>query len=260
MRQTLVALSAFALLADCSRKESAPDASRSAAETAVPALPEPAYPVGAAGSTVSGTVAETLSAPGYTYLRLTTTGASVWAAVPTSEVKVGQQVVLSSPTLMKGFTSTTLNRTFESIYFASGIEESIAAARMRAQEDQAVAAAHTQTGPGPDAGVIKVDRADGPNARTVAELLGARRELSNKSVAVRGKVVKYTAGVLGKNWVHLRDGTGQASDHTDDLTVTTTDTAAVGDVLSATGVVRLDRDFGSGYVFPVLLEDARLTR
>jgi len=62
--------------------------------------------------------------------------------------------------------------------------------------------------------------------------------------------------VLGKNWLHLKDGSGKPG--SDDLTVTTTQHAAVGDVVTIKGVVHLDRDFGSGYSYAVLIEEALL--
>ena len=77
---------------------------------------------------------------------------------------------------------------------------------------------------------------------------------------VRGKVVKFTGGVLGKNWIHLRDGSGSASDGTNDVLVTTKDEASIGDIVLVKGVVHLDRDFGSGYAYQVLIEEASVKK
>jgi hypothetical protein len=77
-------------------------------------------------------------------------------------------------------------------------------------------------------------------------------------VTVRGQVVKFTPAVLGKNWVHLRDGSGSVSDGSDDILVTTADTARIGDIVLVKGVVRTDRDLGSGYSYKVLIEGATL--
>jgi hypothetical protein len=106
--------------------------------------------------------------------------------------------------------------------------------------------------------VKPVAKAKGPTARTVAELWSERTSLKDKSVVVRGQVVKYNPGILGRNWVHLRDGTGTQEGHDNDITVTTADSAQVGQVVTAKGVVHLDRDIGSGYVYPVLIEDAKV--
>ena len=77
-------------------------------------------------------------------------------------------------------------------------------------------------------------------------------------MTIRGKVVKYNGGIMGKNWLHLRDGSGKAEANDNDLTVTSQDTAAVGDVVVVKGVVRVDKDFGAGYAYPVIVEDAKI--
>ncbi len=71
---------------------------------------------------------------------------------------------------------------------------------------------------------------------------------------VRGKVVKFNAGILGHNWIHLQDGSG--GNGTNDLTITTDATVKVGDVVTMRGTVALNRDFGAGYNYPLILENA----
>jgi hypothetical protein len=111
-----------------------------------------------------------------------------------------------------------------------------------------------------DVGDVRVEKATGANARTVAEVLTKSGELKDKPVAVRGKVVKYNPAIMGKNWVHLRDGTGSATDNSNDILVTTANDAKVGDVVLAEGTVRTDKDFGSGYAYKVMIEDAKLKK
>ena len=111
-----------------------------------------------------------------------------------------------------------------------------------------------------DIGNVKVPKATGPNARTVAEIVAKGTELKDNPVVVRGKVVKYTPDVMGKNWVHLRDGSGSASDGTNDVLVTTTDETKIGDVVLARGTVRTDVNLGSGYAYKVLVEEAKLQK
>jgi hypothetical protein len=105
-----------------------------------------------------------------------------------------------------------------------------------------------------------VPKAQGPDARTVAEIFGKRAELKDKPVLLRGKVVKVTPAVMGKNWLHLRDGSGLAKDNTNDIIVTTKEQTKVGSVVVARGVVRTDIDLGSGYAYKVLIEDATLQK
>lgn len=107
---------------------------------------------------------------------------------------------------------------------------------------------------------IKVAKATGADARTVAEIVTQRTALKDKPVVLRAKAVKFTPGVMGKNWVHLQDGTGSAADGSDDVLLTTKDDVKVGDVVVFKGVVRNDVDLGSGYSYKVLVEDAKLQK
>ena len=122
-------------------------------------------------------------------------------------------------------------------------------------------AGHVPINPMPvDLDNIKVPKASGPNAQTVAEVITKRVELKDKTVLVRGKVVKFTPEVLNKNWIHLRDGSGSASDNTHDVLVTTNDQAKVGDVVVVKGIVHVDKDLGAGYAYKVLIEEATLQK
>jgi hypothetical protein len=93
------------------------------------------------------------------------------------------------------------------------------------------------------------------------EALWARRAtLGGKSVVVRGKVVKFLAGIMGRNWAHLQDGTGSSKDGTHDITITTEATLAPGDVVTATGTLAVDKDFGAGYKYGAIVEGATITK
>jgi hypothetical protein len=116
-------------------------------------------------------------------------------------------------------------------------------------------AIHAGVNKTPDVGDVKVPKAEGANARTVAQVYTDRLALKDKPVVIRAKVVKVNSGIMGKNWVHLRDGTGSAADNSNDLLVTSKDEPKLGDVVIAKGVVKTDVDLGSGYAYKVLVED-----
>jgi len=92
-----------------------------------------------------------------------------------------------------------------------------------------------------------------PEAVTIAEMWTRRNELAGRIVTIRAVVVKKTDGVMGRNWIHLRDGTADAEGH-DEVTSTTSEILEVGDTLTLRGKLFVDRDFGYGYVYPVLIE------
>lgn len=197
---------------------------------------------------LKGTILEIKDVESYSYLRLKTKEGETWAAVPKAAFKKGAQVTIEDAMVMTNFESKGLKRTFPTIVF--GNVGGAAAAGMAMPAATGAAA--------PQAGDVQVPKAEGANAHTVAEVLTKSSELKDKPVVIRGKVVKYNTGIMGKNWVHLRDGSGSAADNTNDLIVTTTGTTQVGATVVAKGVVRTGRDFGSGYAYKVLVEDATL--
>jgi RecJ-like exonuclease len=107
--------------------------------------------------------------------------------------------------------------------------------------------------------IEKVPKAAGADARTVAELHAQKTALKEKTVSIRGKVVKFNAQIMGKNWLHLQDGSGDPKAGTHDITVTSADTVKVGDLVTIKGTVRLKKDFGAGYAYEVIVEDARVS-
>jgi hypothetical protein len=218
-------------------------------------------PAPAPGASVSGKVLEVLEVEGFTYLKLKTRDGELWAAVSQAPVKAGTEVTINDTNLMTNFESRKLNRKFDRIVFGSlaGAAKPATGAMLPPGHP----APATSGAPAPAAAPaadIRVAKASGPDGRTVAEVVAKRTELKDKPVQIRGKVVKFTPGVMGKNWIHLRDGTGSAADGSDDLTVTTKDETAVGAVVLVKGVVRIDRDLGSGYAYKVLVEDATLQK
>jgi hypothetical protein len=212
-------------------------------------------PAPAQGASVKGTVLEVKDVENYTYLRLKTKDGETWAAVGRTPVKKGAEVTIEDVIVMNNFESKSLKKKFDRIVLGTlgtGAKAGGAGGDM--------AALHSGMAKTPDVGDVKVPKADGPNARTVAEIVTKRSELKDKTILVRGKVVKYTPGVMGKNWIHLRDGSGAAPDNTNDVLVTTKDEARIGEVVVVKGVVHTDRDFGSGYSYKVLVEEATLQK
>jgi hypothetical protein len=214
-----------------------------------------AAPAAATGAGLSGEVLEVRQVDAYTYLRLKTASGETWAAVPTAAVKAGAKVTIAQPMVMRNFESKSLKRRFDEITFGTLDAPTGPAGSSVLKGAPSMAAAPAAAPP-----LAKVDKAKGPNGRTVGEVYTGKAGLKDRTVVVRGRVVKFSAGIMGKNWVHLRDGSGQAADGSHDLLVTTQDTVAVGDVVDATGKLRTDVDLGSGYTYAVMLVGATLRK
>ena len=99
-----------------------------------------------------------------------------------------------------------------------------------------------------------------PKVETVASLIQGKDKLGGKTVAAQGKVVKVNNGIMGRNFVHIQDGSGDAAKGTNNLIITSTQTAVVGDQVAISGTVALNRDFGMGYSYPLLIENASITK
>jgi len=215
---------------------------------------EAAPPAPTQAAVLSGTVLEVKSADPYLYVRLRTKDGEVWAAAPAAPVKVGAEVSIVDPQAMSDFHSKTLDKTFDTIIFGTLV------ARGDQPAPSDLSTMHAAAGKAPTVPEVKVEKAKGPNAQTVAGVVTKSASLKDKPVAVRGQVVKYTPDVMGKNWIHLRDGTGSAADGSNDVLVVTGDTARIGDVVLVSGTVATGRNLGPGYAYKVLIEEARVTK
>lgn len=220
----------------------------------------PAAPASPSATVVKGEVLEVRDVDSYTYLRLKTADGETWAAVTKTPVKKGAKVTISNAMVMTNFESKSLKKTFPVIVFGSlGGSSANAAGSPAAAAGKDMASAHAGVAKSPvDVADVRVPKASGSNARTVAEILTKPSELKDKPVLLRGKVVKYNPEIMGKNWIHLRDGSGSAGDGTNDILVTSGVQVKVGDVVTVKGTVRTDKDFGAGYAYKVIIEDAVL--
>ena len=208
--------------------------------------------------TVTGTVLETMDAATYTYVRVKTDKGDVWAASSQFKVAVGDKVVVPLEMPMENFHSNALKRDFPVIFFATRItkEGDAPAPSAMAAMGGALPPGHSPTGSARATVTEVIPQPAG--GTTVAALWTNRKALAGKPVTVRGKVVKFNGGILGKNWFHLQDGTGTEKDGTNDITVTSAAEPKVGDIVTITGTLVLDKDFGSGYAYAVIIEDAKV--
>lgn len=256
MKKTLIlmlsAMVAVSMMAGC--KEKKPEVAKQekpAAQSTAPATQKAAP----AAQGKSGTVVETMNSGGYTYVQVDTGTEKIWAAAPEFKVAVGDAVIVPEGMPMANYHSKTLDRDFDVVYFVNSIlvgGEQAAAGQTMPEGHPPLTA---QTEGADDIDFSGLQKAEG--GKTVAEVFSDKAELAGKEVAVRGKVVKFSPQIMGKNWIHVQDGTG--NEGANDLTVTTDATAKVGDTVKVSGVVTTDKDFGYGYKYDVILEDAKIT-
>jgi len=223
-------------------------------------------------NTLQGEVLEVVNVDSYTYLRLKTASGEAWAAVTTVALAKGAKVTINNAMPMDNFESKALKRRFDRVYFgqiagpgpkmaAGGPPPAMQGGMSGSMPGGMPGAMHAPGGAAALAiATTPVPKASGADARTVAEIVQGKARLKDKTVLVRARVVKVNTGIMGKNWLHLQDGSGKAQDGSNDIIVTTKDSAAVGDIVTARGVVRTDVTVGPGYAYGVIVEDASVKK
>ena len=206
---------------------------------------------GNATNTHKATAQEVLHVSEYTYVRGLEDGVEKWIAGPITNIKIGETFYYDNAMEMPNFESKELNKTFEIVYFVEQIsttEEGLGRVM--------VPNSNTATSGSQRTVVEKKDvkiQASG-NTISIEELLKNREAYHNKVVRLKGEVTKYNPAIMNVNWFHIQDGTAFNGEF--DLTATTTDEVKMGDIVSFEGKVVLNKDFGAGYVYDVIIENA----
>lgn len=209
---------------------------------------------------ISGKVVQTISSGGYAYVYVKQkNGKKVWVAIPEMKVTVGEEATFQPGMEMTNFKSTTLNRTFDKIIFSGGPD---GGKKGKDGKDAKKEAKGTRGSAGAVVAVadekIKIKKATGPNAYTIAEIFKNKDKLKNKKVTINAKVVKVSSGIMNRNWIHIQDGTGGHQTGDNDLVITSDAIPVIGDAVTVKGTLLRDKDFGSGYKYGVIIEKAEI--
>jgi hypothetical protein len=193
---------------------------------------------------IEGEVTEILNVGSYIYAKVKAEKQEVWAAAPEVKLTVGDKISFSTKMPMENFHSESLNRNFPIVYFVNHFitDKTIPASKHKRSEPKKATPL-----------VKKIDKLK--EGKTIAEIYTEKAKLAGKIVKVRGLVTKITEGVMGKNWIHIRDNSTL-----EDLTITTDAVVKLDDIVVIEGSLGLDKDFGYGYVYAVMFEDAKVTK
>ena len=190
-------------------------------------------------------VVDKINTSNYTYLQVSENKENYWIAVPLMEIEIGETVYFSKFMEMKDFKSETIDRTFNSLLFVEDARKSATPDHMKQVHSGAMTIPKQN---------VKIEPLVG--GYSIEKIYSNKNELNGKNVKVKGKVVKYNPNIMNRNWIHIQDGTGSENDY--DLVVTSTDEVKVGNIVIVEGIVSIDKDFGAGYFFPILIDDARI--
>lgn len=193
-----------------------------------------------------GVVQEAINTSGYTYCLVATGGNKFWIAMDRMPVVKNQTLYFNQGLEMKDFHSKELNRTFPIVYFVQEVSTTPNPIPLQVSKPKAQKPTLVKTN-------MTVNKAKG--GIRIAELYAHKKRYAGKIVRIRGKVTKFNPEIMGKNWVHMQDGTDNHGNF--DLTVTTQAVVKQGDIVTFEGTITLDKDLGSGYFYPVLMEKAK---
>jgi hypothetical protein len=192
-------------------------------------------------------VIDKMSASGYNYLQVTENKNDYWIAVPSMEIEIGETIYFSKFMVMEDFNSPTIDKTFDKILFVEDARKSPTPDEMKKIHSGQPSTEREQ--------ITIEPLKDGV---TIQQIYSQSAELNGKDVKVKGKVVKFNKQIMKRNWVHIQDGTGTEKDF--DLVLTTDQDVSVGDIIIAEGTLSIEKDFGAGYFFPVIIENARIAK
>ena len=195
-------------------------------------------------------VEEVLPTSKYTYLNVSEDGEKTWIAIPKKDVKVGGTYYYRGGLKKTNFKSVEYDRVFETLYLVSDVSEDPGMSGMATG-----ASPHGNTAP--DAPIEQTTKIDPvPGGITIAELLENRKKYEGQTVRIKGRCVKLNNMIMNRNWIHLQDGS--LKDKTIDLTVTTTENIPLGAIVAVEGKIALNKDFGAGYKYDIIMEEAKL--
>jgi hypothetical protein len=226
----------------------------------------------------SGVVIEAMNSAGYTYLLIDSGAEKTWVAIPESTVAKGEKVTYKPGMLMKNFSSNTLNRTFDSIIFSPGLtgeksaplhgktaDDSFAAAVKSESSKVAVPAPVMEPSGGSLGAVtpfqeITVTKSSAANGYSVEEIFSQTKKLNGQKISLRGVVTKVSANIMGRNWIHLQDGTGNPMQNTHDIVATSSELPELNSEITVEGIIAAEKDFGAGYKYAAIIEQATVIK
>jgi predicted heme/steroid binding protein len=211
-----------------------------------------------------GKILEIKGAMGYKYLKIDENGTELWIASANAPVAVGDRIGYDKKTVMKNFESKTLGQKFKEIIFASDVYLPQKAEKPKSMKEMlglSAAKKDPHAGMGKGLSPEEEEKPSKPfvkkEAYTVEEVHMWRKSLEGQTISLEGKVYKVSHQIMKLDWVHLGDGTGNEKKLTDDLVFTASSSSIkAGDKVIATGKVVVNKDFGFGYFYKVLIQDA----
>lgn len=189
-----------------------------------------------------------LQTTSYTYVQAREKDSLIWVAVPKMEAVKGKIYYFAGGMEMGPFKSKELDRTFDQLLFLSFLSPTPNPNNTEKVTHNADVHVEKE--------IVQIETIEG--SITIQELFLNKDKYANKEVTLKGKVTKFSDSIMSRNWIHIQDGTNHEGEF--DLTITSNETVKVDDVVIITGKVSLDKDFGYGYFYKVIIEEGKVIK
>jgi len=202
---------------------------------------------------------EAINANEYTYIKVSENDVEKWVAVTRMDVKIGGTYYYTGGFETENFESKELKKTFDKLVMLENFsdnKENLGSKSTNHTSMMGQNKSNTNASATDRLTDLKITPSKG--AITIAETFSKKDALSGKKVKITGKVTKYNPEIMGKNWIHMQDGTESNGKY--DLTITTKAEVKVDDIITIEGVITLNKDFGYGYFYEMLIEDAVIVK
>lgn len=197
-------------------------------------------------------VLEVIQVKSYTYLRLAEDNTEKWLAVPSIKAEVGEVYFYKGGMEMPNFKSNELDRMFDVVLFLQTISKNKEDLEVKPFKHDVSILEKKSANKSKEKLEITIKTVE--DVIFIEELMKNASLYKDKVVKVKGQVTKFSSQIMSKNWVHLQDGTDFNGEF--DLTLTTNAIVRVGDVVIFEGKVSLNKDFGAGYFYKLIIENA----
>ena len=198
-------------------------------------------------------VNEVLPATRYVYLNVSEGESKFWIATRKQEVKKGDTYFYRGGLLKTNFESKEYNKVFDTIYLVSNLitqdhSKNTGTLSTGAKNNESktlqkeVIPTHTD----------KVVEHKG--SIKIAELVKDPKKYEGHTIQLSGTCVKVNPGIMDRNWIHLQDG----SQDDYDLVITSNIFVPEGSNITIRATVVLNKDFGAGYSYELILENGTL--
>jgi hypothetical protein len=200
-------------------------------------------------------ISEVIPGSKYVYVLVEENGRQFWISTAKKELNTGETYYYTESILKTAFESKEHNRIFDTLYLVTELVSASHGEQMHgfstegADKEQLEivrqSIASEQDSTSEFAGRIRI-----------SDLVDDPEKYEGKKVELKGLCSKVNPGIMGRNWLHLQDGSKDSYD----LVITTDEIVEKGSQITIRGVVKLHVDLGSGYVYPILVENGALVR